>query len=451
MLKISNLSFSYQNQQVLENVNLTFSTPEVVAIIGDNGAGKTTLLRLIAGELVPDMGTIKLQGEIGFLRQTQEDLNDKSGGEQTQIRLSEVLRNRPNVLLLDEPTNNLDAESRQWLLRNLQKYHGLVLLVSHDRDFINQIATKIIHIENGKMEIFAGNYADFYERQEQIRQQNILEYENAQREKRKLKKQLKVAQDRAHKSNRRAYDKITDESRLKYNGQRMAAQNSAGKILRATKSRIEQLSDMEKPFLRKSYAAHVSKKSVYDKKILELRKLEKSFGRKTLFRDLDFELWGGERVRIVGRNGSGKTTLFKIIMGEETADGGEVWLRPEIEIGYISQDVKGFDFEESFVSQNVDFDRAEIYHAAATMDFSPEEMNKPIEQLSRGQQTKMAILKLILRPLDLAILDELTNHLDIRARENIERALEKYQGAILVATHDEAFARKLGIEREIAL
>lgn len=143
MLQISHLSFSYQNQPLLENLNLTLSAPEKVAIIGDNGTGKTTLLRLISGELHPDEGSIKTTGNIGFLKQTQDDLQNKSGGERTQIRLAELFHQNPEILLLDEPTNNLDAESKAWLLRDLRSYRGLTLIVSHDRDFLQSIAEKI--------------------------------------------------------------------------------------------------------------------------------------------------------------------------------------------------------------------------------------------------------------------------------------------------------------------
>ena len=134
MLQISHLSFSYQNQPLLENLNLALSAPEKVAIIGDNGVGKTTLLRLISGELRPDEGSIKTTDSIGFLRQTQDDLLNKSGGERTQIRLAELFRRDPEILLLDEPTNNLDAESKAWLLRNLRSYRGLEIGRASCRD-----------------------------------------------------------------------------------------------------------------------------------------------------------------------------------------------------------------------------------------------------------------------------------------------------------------------------
>lgn len=451
MLQISHLSFSYQNQPLLENLNLALSAPEKVAIIGDNGVGKTTLLRLISGELRPDEGSIKTTDSIGFLRQTQDDLLNKSGGERTQIRLAELFRRDPEILLLDEPTNNLDAESKAWLLRNLRSYRGLALIVSHDRDFLQAIAEKIIYLHDGKAEVFLGDYNSFRDWQAQVHHEQMQNYERSQREKKQLEKQLKIARDRAHKSNRRSYDKISDESRLHYNGQRMAAQNSAGKVLRATESRLEQIANVEKPLERKTYSAEVSANFLHDRKLLEVIDLTKSYDQKKLFENLKFTIRTGERVRVCGRNGSGKSTLFQIILGNIKPDNGEVWLAPNLKIGYISQDVTGFDLEKSFLAQNGEFNQTEIFRAAASMDFTPQDLSRPAGVLSRGQLTKLAILRLILRPLDLVIIDEITNHIDIRVRENIESALKNYRGAILAATHDEAFAREIGFMKETKL
>lgn len=451
MLRISNLSFSYQNQPLLKKFSLSLGNSEKVAIIGDNGSGKTTLLQLIAGNLHPDEGSVTTSGEVGFLKQAQEDLRDKSGGERTQIRLAELFRQRPEILLLDEPTNNLDRESKAWLLRTLREYRGLVLVVSHDRDFLEALAEKIIYLRDGKAEIFFGNYNSFREQQAQEQHEKAEKYERSQREKKKLRKQLQVARDRAHKSNRRSYNKTSDESRLCYNGQRMAAQNSAGKVLRATQSRIEQIPAAEKPSERKTYSAEISTNFLHDKKLLELKKITKYYGKKKLFENLDLEIRTGERIRVCGRNGSGKSTLFQIILGQVEANHGEVWIAPNIEIGYISQDVIGFNFEQNFLEQNTSLDKTEVFRAAATMDLSPQDMTRSTGELSRGQLTKLAILRLILHPLELVIIDEITNHLDIRARENIELALKKYRGAILAATHDEAFAREIGFVREIRL
>lgn len=451
MLKISNLSFAYRGDLIFQGLNLSFSRPELVAVIGDNGVGKTTLLRLIAGELKPADGSIKYQGSIGFLRQVQDNELRKSGGEKTQAALAELFRQKSNILLLDEPTNNLDRESREWLLRNLRIYPGLVLVVSHDRYFLKQVAEKIVYLHDGEAEVFCGGYQEFCDRKEQEKREQVKNYEQAQRQKKKLETQLKIAKDKAHKSNHRAYNKISDESRLRYNGQRASVQANAGRTIRATQSKMEQVAEVAKPLERKTYFATVNTELSHDKRLLVVSDLMKNYGTKELFGGLSFEMRTGERVRVTGRNSSGKSTLFRIILGEVAADAGEVWMAPGLKVGCISQDVAMFDLSSSFLEQNRGLDRTEIYAAASVMGFTPQDIEKPIGELSRGQMTKLAILKLILRPLDLVILDEMTNHLDIRVRENIEAALKNYQGAILAATHDEVFASEVGFGRKIGL
>lgn len=443
MLQISHLTFSYQNQTIFQNLNLNFSSPEVVAIIGDNGAGKTTLLRLIAGELHPDDGAITALGNIGFLHQSPDTETHQSGGERTCSELMALFRASPQVLLLDEPTNNLDTASKAWLAEQLQRYRGLVLVVSHDRDFIDAVAHKVVALHGHTAQIFPGNYSDFSARRAQLEHDARLAYDKVQHQKKQLTQQLKVMNDRAHKSNRRSYNKITNESKLSYNGKRMAAQNSAGKILRATKTKLDQLSDITRPIERKTYISHLNHAISHRKTLLEITDLSKTFANKTLFHNFNLTIQTGERVRILGPNGAGKSTLFRIIMGEILPDSGTVFLAPNVKIGYISQDHFSLSPDQSFLAQRSQLDQTEIYHAAVTMDFSPRDINRPVRELSRGQLTKLAILELILNPLNLVIIDEITNHLDIRARENIERALQKYHGAILAATHDATFAERI--------
>lgn len=451
MLRLSHLDFSYQDQIIFQNLNLVFSAPEVIAIIGDNGIGKTTLLRLIAGEISPDDGVIKTQGSISFLHQSPSEPTEQSGGERTLTQLTQVFRDQSRILLLDEPTNNLDHISKAWLIEQLHKYRGLVLVISHDRHFIDDVANKILEISNHSAQIFSGNYSDFSARRAQIVQEQCLIYEQVQRQKKRLTQQIKVANDRAHKSNRRSYNKTVNESKMHYNTQRMGAQNSAGKVLRAAQAKFDQLSTVQKPTERKIYATQLERHFSHSKMLLEITDLRKSYGHKTLFQNLNFTIKTGERIRITGRNGAGKSTLFQIIMGETPSDSGFVKLASGVQVGYISQDRLNQDLNQSFITQHSEIDQTKIYHAASTMDLTPHDISRPAQELSRGQLTKLAILELILNPLDLIILDEITNHLDIRARDNIESALQNYNGAILAATHDEAFAENVGFTQEISL
>ena len=218
------------------------------------------------------------------------------------------------------------------------------------------------------------------------------------------------------------------------------------RVIKSIGTRLRRLDNIEKPHERKQYIAHVPATFLRNRRLVQVVDLSMSYGDKVLFNNITFDIWTGQRWRIVGSNGSGKSTLCRIMLGEIKATQGIVKVSPNVQIGYISQDQPNLDMSRCFLEQIGVCDLAEVYKAASTMDFSPSDMRRPVGQLSRGQITKLAILKIILCPSDLLILDEITNHLDIRARENIEQALADYPGAILYVTHDQVLADKLGGE-----
>ncbi len=450
MLQISNLTFAYSNCEIFNQINLTLSNAEKVAIIGDNGTGKTTLLELLAGQLAPDTGSLRLDGKVGYLPQTPETNTDKSGGERTRLALTKLFAQDFDVLLLDEPTNNLDASARQWLLTQLRHFPGLVLIVSHDRAFINDVAEAIIEIKNHQLQLFHGNYSDFLTRNQQLRNQQLRNYEQAQRAKRHLHQQISRAYNDNNRVSQLHFNKIRDENKMAFHGRKNHAQNTASRIINTAQTKLAHLEGIEKPQQRKTYQAKISADFLRQRRLLKIQELTKSFGSKILFQNLNLEISTSERVQIVGDNGTGKTTLFKIILKELEPDSGTVTLAPNLRLGYISQDISGLELTQNFLSQ-VDAPVTEVFQAATTMDLTKAELTVPVQTLSRGQIAKLALLKIILQPVDLLILDEPTNHLDIRARGNIEQALQAYAGAILFATHDATFAEKLHPERIIEL
>ena len=448
MLKISNLSFSYSSEAILDRLSLNLPSRGLVAVIGDNGAGKTTLLRLIAGQLIPDDGSIRLTGRVGYLPQDHHD-DTLSGGEVVRAKLRELFKAHYDCLLLDEPTNNLDAQARRWLVDELRRFNGLAIIVSHDRRFIDAVASSLVVIKAGKAKLYGGNYGDYQERIKQAEMEQWGEYTKARLECKRLNKRMAVARSRAHKTENKRFDKLKCESKMGFNNAKNATQSRAGKEIRAVKTRLDQLAGIEKPTIHKVYRVNFTADQLRDRRLLLVENLTKSYQRK-LFRDISFTVRTGERVRIVGDNGTGKTTLLRIIIGQLAPDSGVVKLTAGVRYGYIAQGVYGLNLEQSLLDQTND-NAGEVYRAASTMDLSLTAVAVPLNQLSRGQLTKMAVLKLILDRLDLIIIDELTNHLDIRARENIERALAEYPGAIIYATHDEVLAQALGVDKQVVL
>lgn len=450
MLRISNLTFSYRGETIFSESSVILPDTGTIAIIGDNGAGKTTLLKLLARIIAPDDGTIQIPNDIAYLPQTSDNYIDKSGGERTRLLLEQIFAIPHEVLLLDEPTNNLDAEAKLWLQNQLLKHRGLSLIVSHDRSFIDQVADQILEVKSGKLTLYDGNYSDYAARLSQHYHEQTQQYAKAQKTISKLQRQLKDTQAYSHQTNHSHYNKYRDESRMAFRAKRNHAQNTAGKIIRATQTELDRLSTVERPVVRKNYQAQLSADFLRHRCLLRVENLSKTYPAKPLFSDLNFSIFTGERYRIAGGNGAGKTTLFKIIQGEITPDVGLVKLAPHLRLGYISQEVSGLDLSQNFLSQ-VEANPTEIFQAAATMDLTSSDLKLPCAELSRGQLTKLAFLKIVLTPVDLLILDEPTNHLDIRARENIEQALADYPGAILLATHDEQLASRLHFDQTIEL
>ena len=304
-------------------------------------------------------------------------------------------------------------------------------------------------IKVGKAKLYGGNYGDYQERIKQAETEQWGEYAKAKLERKRLNKRMMAAKSRAHSADNSHFDKLKHEDKGAFKNAKSGKQSRAGKEIRAVKTRLDQLAGVERPTVRKAYRANFTAEQLGDRRILAVDGLTKSY-RKSLFREISFTVRTGGRVRIIGNNGTGKTTLLRIIIGQLAPDSGTVKITTGVRYGYVAQCVYGLDLERNLLSQ-ADAEASEIYQAASTMDLSPTAVAVPLNQLSRGQLTKMAVLKLILDRLDLIILDELTNHLDIRARENIERALAEYPGAIVYATHDEVLAQALGVDKQVAL
>ncbi len=451
MLRISNLTFSHRDKDIFNRTSVILPDGGVVAIIGDNGAGKTTLLRLLAGELKPDDGTLNIDGDLAYLPQdNRSSSRPESGGERTRHLLEQIFAQKHDILLLDEPTNNLDAETKNWLSTQLLACDSLTLVVSHDRDFIDQVAGYVLEIKDGQLTLYSGNYSVYAARLAEEHKQQASQYEKAHKAAAKVEERLHRARTHSDQTNHSHYNKARDESRLAFRAKRNHAQNTAGKIIRAAQTDLDRLRSVERPVERKTYQAKLSADFLRHRRLLRVDRLTKSYDNRELFESLSFEVYTGEQYRIIGKNGAGKTTLFRIILGDISPDNGSIILAPNLKLGYISQEVSGLDLDQSFLAQS-EAQTTEIFQAASTMDLSPRDIQAPCGSLSRGQLTKLALLKVILSPVDLLILDEPTNHLDIRARENIENALADYPGAILLAAHDEHLAHRLKLTGEIAL
>lgn len=341
-----------------------------------------------------------------------------SGGQKTRVSLGKLLLTRPDILLLDEPTNHLDLNSIAWLETYLLNYPGAVLIVSHDRYFLDRVVTKVLEIEMGKLMTYMGNYSEYAEKKRRLREAQLKEYLNQQQEIRHHEAVIeKLRSFNREKSIKRA------ESREKM---------------------LEKITPVEKP-AEMNTEIHLnlepSRESGND--VLFVEHLSKAFPGQVLFRDVNFELRRGEHVAIIGDNGTGKTTLLKILNQVIPADSGTFTLGTNVEIGYYDQEHHVLHMEKTIfdeISDNYpDLTNTKIRNMLAAFLFTGDDVFKRIGDLSGGERGRVSLAKLMLSKANFLILDEPTNHLDITSKEILEKALNDYTGTLLYVSHDRYF------------
>lgn len=505
ILSCQNISKSFAENKVLENISFHIEDNEKAAIVGINGAGKTTLLRIIIGEMSADSGQVTFAKDktFGYLSQNaavnthntiyeellsvkkdmieleermrkceedmkhaqgagledlmkqyalmthafetgdgytykselvgvlkglgfqEEDFNKRvdtlSGGQKTRVALGRLLLQKPDLIILDEPTNHLDMNSISWLETYLLNYKGAVIIVSHDRYFLDRIAGKVIEIDQTKATTFTGNYSDYAVKKEQLRAAAWNAYQNQQRE---IKHQEEVIEKlrsfNREKSIRRA------ESREKM---------------------LDKIEVIDKPTqARTDMKLKLTPHKTSGNDVLAVQGLSKSFGHLTLFENIDFEVKRGEHVAIIGDNGTGKTTLLKILNGLLPADRGSFVLGTNVEIGYYDQEHHVLHSEKTLFEEISDdypyLTNTEIRNVLAAFLFTGDDVFKRISDLSGGERGRVSLAKLMLSNANFLILDEPTNHLDIMSKEILEDALNGYEGTVLYVSHDRYFINK---------
>lgn len=344
-----------------------------------------------------------------------------SGGQKTRIALGKLLLQKPDLIILDEPTNHLDLNSIAWLETYLLNYKGAVIIVSHDRYFLDKIATKIIELDNGVVSSFKGNYSDYAIQKEHLRTEQMNAYLNQQREIKHQEAVIdKLKQFNREKSIRRA------ESREKM---------------------LDKIERLEKPVeVNADMKLKLTPHRASGNDVMQIQGLSKSFGQNTLFTDVSFELKRGEHVAIIGDNGTGKTTLLKIINELIPADKGEIKLGANVEIGYYDQEHHVLHMDKTLFEEISDeypyLTNTEIRNTLAAFLFTGEDVFKKISALSGGERGRVSLAKLMLSEANFLILDEPTNHLDITSKEILETALNAYEGTVLYVSHDRYFINK---------
>ncbi len=338
-----------------------------------------------------------------------------SGGERTRLGLAKILLSANDILLLDEPTNYLDINSIEWLEQFLQDFKGAVLLISHDRFFLDRVIQGIFEIENCRLTRFKGNYSSYRQQKAALYQAQLKAYDLQQREIARQEKFVRESRS-TEKSKRKAH---SIEKRLNLM-ERVERPQTDVTTVKMTFRGIE----------------------ATGKKVLEVEALSKTFGFRLLLDRINLQLWAGEKVGLIGPNGSGKTTLLKMIMGQEQPDDGQVRFGYEVQPGYFSQftaesDIEGTPFSQ--VMAMADLDNTEARTILARFLFRGEDVFKSMADLSGGERRRLGLIRLILSKANFLILDEPTNHLDLDSIEVLEEAISEYPGTVLLVSHDRYF------------
>jgi ATP-binding cassette subfamily F protein 3 len=359
---------------------------------------------------------------LGFLEQDFiKPISSLSGGQKTRVSLGKLLVSKPDIILLDEPTNHLDMESIAWLETFLLNYNGAVIIVAHDRYFLDRVVSKVIEINSGKGTVFSGNYSAYAEKKSMLRDSEIKAYLNQQRD---IKHQEEV---------------IT----------KLKSFNREKSIKRA-ESREKMLSKVEvldKPIeINDKMNIKLEPQVISGNDVIDIEGLSKAFPPLTLFSDLNFDIKRGERVALIGNNGTGKTTILKIINGIIQADSGKIKLGSKVKIGYYDQEHNVLHKDKTLFEEISDeypnLTNTQIRNVLAAFLFTNDDVFKRIKELSGGERGRVSLAKLMLSEANFLILDEPTNHLDITSKEILESALNSYTGTVLFVSHDRYFINK---------
>jgi len=468
VLQIKNLSINFSGNPILTDVSATLGAGDRVGIVGPNGSGKTTLIRAVMGETQPDGGSVDWvkRPRVGYVPQRWDPplgltpmqlvgyehaamlgrsgigrpawdrpCSDLSGGERTRLLLARAFSNNPEALVMDEPTNHLDIAGIEWLEKTIRGFSGAVVVVSHDRFFLDSVATRIWELRDGRLAAFSGGYSAYRERLREQQANETKEYAKWQRRIRELATEI---------SNRRQwYEKAHDDAG-KNDFLRRKAKKHARQFL--AKERMLEKTVAAKPDVRRpDVAVKVTVDHAGHRTRTILRASELGFwfdgGRRLLDR-VAVSLGPHDKVGLIGPNGSGKTTLLRVLLGELHPREGTVWVNPAARIGYLTQMLDDLDLERSTVDNVRDRTGllpAEARNLLGRMGITGDTQLQSLNTLSMGERTRVAISCLCFGRYDVLVLDEPTNHLDANARDCVEQALSSFPGALTIATHDRYF------------
>ncbi|MBN1162124.1 ABC-F family ATP-binding cassette domain-containing protein [Patescibacteria group bacterium] len=467
-----NVSKTYVGEPLFTDLNFKIGNNRKVALVGRNGCGKSTLFKLIVGEEDLTSGNIEITEEtIGYIPQEikfdaelvgeclepklenewdsyiidilvndlrfsnydpYQKIETLSEGQKLKLKLMEILLDDPTVLLIDEPTNHLDIEGIIWFEDYLKSLEKSVVMISHDREFLNSTVDEVWEMERGKMLTFVGNYDNYKSEKLKLIDKWDEEYVLFLKRKAKLERLLHCVR-------------------------KIEGGKARGKAVRATKKRIERevVKDKKEKYENKRISSVKFNTDITSQKLMvRMENVEKLFGDNVVFQDLSFEIRAGEKIWLFGPNGVGKTTLVKMIVGEEKPTSGEVKIGNSIEIGYFAQKQTHLDLNKNILEHFTDETHCpnqKAYGYLKRFLFDKDSIQLKVQNLSPGERARFAFAIFAHNDYDMLILDEPTNHLDIETKEVIEESLKEYKGTLLLVSHDRFFVERVGVNKRLNL
>ncbi len=456
VLHARNIEKYYGDRRIIELDDLEVFSKDRIGIVGMNGAGKTTLLDILAGTLEPDSGVVERYTGISYVHQFEAGEGEAdpkvlkefgiqniehetmSGGELTRLKISRALGSAKGILFADEPTSNLDIRGIELLQSKLLKNEGAVILISHDRELLDAVCTRIIEIEDGKVKKYKGNYSEYRRQKELERKRQLFEYEQYTSEKKRLESALMEREVHAAAIRKTPKRMGNSEARL-HKRESTEIQKKLRQAVTSMETRLEKLEFKEKPKDEIEIKMELRQvENPVSKILVRGRGIHIRFGKRVLLEDASFEINNGSKVALIGENGTGKTTLIKrIIRGHDTVNRTQ-----GVRIGYFDQMLEVLKSDKTIL-ENVMESSIQREHIVRTilarLLFMREDVFKKVAVLSGGEKVKVAIAKLITADVNLLILDEPTNYLDLLSTEALQSLLREYEGTVLMVSHDRRF------------
>lgn len=441
ILDIQQLKFSIGDRDLLNIQNLQATNGQKIGLIGRNGSGKSTLLNVLNQETVADDSHFSVRGNVELLPQLKPTHIKKSGGEITQDYIVRLLSKNPQLLLADEPTTNLDTSHIKWVERELKRFNGALILVSHDRQLLDNVCETIWELEDGEITQYTGNYSNYVEQKRNKEKFQEKEYQKYQAEKKKIEEAITQKQQQAQQAGKapknKSYSEINAKGAQTYYGK---LQKGLHQNQKAMESRLEKLDPVEKPKEKFPIQMDLPDVQTYKNKIiLRAENMSGQINSKKLWKPTTFFIKGSDKVGIIGPNGSGKTTFVRKIINDNDKN---LYRSPAMKIGYFAQDLNILDNEKTIL-ENVKRESKQtetlIRIVLARLGFYQNDVEKKVKVLSGGERVKVSLAKIFVSDCNTLILDEPTNFLDVYALEALEELLVEYEGTVLILSHDRSF------------